>query len=138
MDELERDVKKWHDTGDIALASLILDKLYTSLKDDRCTDEIMANVVRWGREKEINDPIMQFAKMNEEVGELAHELTRMHFHNDAVEDALGDIFVTIIILADILGYDLHDCLLEAYETIKGRSGHTSGGSFIKDGSDGEN
>lgn len=138
MDELERDVRKWHDTKDIALASLILNKLYMSFEDDRCTDEIMADVVRWGREKKINDPIMQFAKMNEEVGELAHELTRMRFHADEVEDALGDIFVTIIILADILGYDLHDCLLEAYETIKSRSGHTSGGSFIKDGSDGEN
>lgn len=132
MDELERDVKKWHDTKDIALASFILDKLYMSFEDDGCTDEIMADVVRWGREKEIDDPIMQFAKMNEEVGELAHELTRMRFHNDEVEDALGDIFVTIIILADILGYDLHDCLAKAYAEIKNRKGHTDGGSFIKD------
>jgi len=138
MDELERNVRKWHDTKDIALASVILDKLYISFEGDRCTDEIMHDVVVWGRDKKIDDPVMQFAKMNEEVGELAHELTRARFHNSAVEDALGDIFVTLIILADILGYDLHDCLQEVYETIKNRSGHTSHGSFIKDGPDGEN
>ena len=33
---------------------------------------------------------------------------------------------------------IKDLVLEAYETIKNRSGHTSHGSFIKDGPDGEN
>lgn len=135
---LEDDIMKWNDTRSIPLATSICERLYKSMASDRCTDEIMYDVVVWGRSKKINDPVMQFAKMNEEVGELAHELTRARFHNDAVEDALGDIFVTLIILADILGYDLHDCLHEAYETIKNRSGHTSHGSFIKDGPDGEN
>lgn len=129
---LEDDIIKWNETKSISLATSICEKLYKSMASDRCTDEIMHDVVVWGRNKKIDDPIMQFAKMNEEVGELAHELTRMRFHNDEVEDALGDIFVTIIILADILGYDLHDCLAEAYAEIKNRKGHTDGGSFIKD------
>lgn len=135
---LEDDIMKWNETKSIPLATSICEKLYRSIASDKCTDGIMHDVILWGREKGLDDPIMQFAKMNEEVGELAHELTRARFHNDAVEDALDDVFVTLIILAGILGYDLHDCLYEAYETTKNRSGHTSHGSFIKDGPDGEN
>ena len=102
MDELERDIMKWHSTKSVTLATDICDKLYKAILSDRCTDEIMHDVVVWGRNKKIDDPVMQFAKMNEEVGELAHELTRARFHNSAVEDALGDIFVTLIILLPCL------------------------------------
>lgn len=133
MNELERDIMKWHSTKSVTLATDICDKLYKAMLNDKCTDGIMEDVMTWGREKGINDPIMQFAKLNEEVGEIAHELTRLNFRSDEMEDALGDTFVTLIILADILDYDLHDCLAEAYLTIKNRKGHTEGGSFIKDG-----
>ena len=95
---------------------------------------VITDVIQWGRKKGLGDPKAQLNKVIEEVGEIAHEISR----NNYDLDALGDIFVTLIILADILGYDLHDCLHEAYETIKDRSGHTSHGSFIKDGPDGEN
>lgn len=132
MDGLESDIMKWHSTKSVALAADICEKLYEAILSDRCTDDVIRDVMVWGREKGINDPIMQFAKLNEEVGEIAHELTRLNFRSDEMEDAIGDTFVTLIILADILDYDLHDCLVEAYDTIKNRKGHTQGGSFIKD------
>lgn len=96
------------------------------------TDELIDAVVEWGRNKGLNDPVMQFAKMNEEIGELAHELTRGRLQSGAMEDALGDSAVTLIILADILGYDIRKSLEVAYDVIKDRKGHTENGSFIKD------
>lgn len=95
-------------------------------------EALMAQVKAWGREKGIDNPIMQYAKFIEEAGEIAHELTRNHYKTDEMEDALGDTLVTLIILADILGYDLQDCLAEAYGVISKRTGKTIDGSFIKD------
>lgn len=86
----------------------------------------------WGREKGLTDPVMQYAKLNEEVGEIAHELTRGREATQEMVDALGDTLVTLIILADILHFDLEECLVLAYNQIKDRTGHTENGSFIKD------
>ena len=86
----------------------------------------------WGREKGINNDLMQYAKLNEEAGEIAHELTRGHRNTTDMKDALGDTFVTLIILADILGFDIIDCLLVAYEEIKDRKGTNINGSFVKE------
>ena len=102
------------------------------------TDELIKAVATWGREKGINNATMQFAKINEEVGELAHELVRGYCGdgNTAVPsqeaiDAIGDILVTVIIFADIIGVDPLGALQLSYDTIKGRTGHTENGSFIK-------
>lgn len=95
-------------------------------------EALIAQVKAWGREKGINNPTMQYAKMIEEAGEIAHELTRGHYKTDEMEDALGDTLVTLIILADILGYDLYDCLAEAYGVISKRTGKNIDGSFVKD------
>lgn len=97
---------------------------------------LISEVIDWGRNKNLHDPVMQYAKLNEEVGEIAHELTRGKLKTDEMKDALGDTLVTIIILADILGYRPEDCLAEAYEVISKRKGMTVNGSFVK--FDGEN
>lgn len=98
---------------------------------------LFEEVAAWGREKNINDEVMQYAKINEEVGELAHEITRGNCTKDnppsqEAVDAIGDILVTVIIFANIVGIDPRDALEEAYNTIKDRKGHTEHGSFIKD------
>lgn len=104
------------------------------------TDELIKAVAIWGREKGINNATMQFAKINEEVGELAHELVRGYCGREGERvpsqetvDAIGDILVTVIIFADIIGVDPVGALQLSYDTIKGRVGHTENGSFIKDG-----
>ena len=93
---------------------------------------LIAAVKLWGKDKNLHDPIMQFAKMNEEVGGIAHELTRGHYNSDEMVDAIGDTFVTLIILADILNIDLYPALHEAYTTISTRKGATVNGSFVKE------
>ena len=100
-------------------------------------DTIFA-VINWGRDKGLDDPRSQLNKVMEEVGEIAHEITRNHYDLDALEqpdelvDAIGDTLVTVIILADILGIDPVDALASAYEAIKDRKGKTQNGTFVKE------
>lgn len=102
-------------------------------------EELFDAVKKWGRDKEINNAALQFAKINEEVGELAHELVRGDCGGDGERvpsqetvDAIGDILVTVIIFADIIGVDPLGALQLSYDTIKGRVGVTKNGSFIKE------
>lgn len=95
------------------------------------TDELTGLIAAWGQKHGIDNPDKQTVKLMEEVGELAHEISRCQYNSKATEDAIGDIGVVLIILADILGYDFVDCLELAYNEIKDRTGKTVDGSFIK-------
>lgn len=95
-------------------------------------NELIEAVMLWGREHKISNPVMQALKVNEEVGEIATEITHDRLHGPDMIDAIGDSLVTIIILADILGYDPVDCLQEAYNVISKRKGKTVDGCFVKE------
>ena len=95
------------------------------------TDELIKKIISWAKDIKIDNPILQYAKVNEEIGEIAHELTRNHRNSTELVDALGDSFVTLIILTNILGYDVNGVISSAYEVIKDRKGKTIDGSFIK-------
>lgn len=96
------------------------------------TDELIGAIGAWGRMHNIDNPDKQTVKLMEECGELAHEISRGQYNSRATEDAIGDIGVVLIILADMLGYDFVDCLGLAYNEIKDRKGKTVDGGFIKD------
>lgn len=97
-------------------------------------EELISAICSWGSEHGINNPDKQTIKLMEEVGELANEISRSRYDTPEVRDAIGDIGVVIILLADMLGYDFIDqCLLPAYNVIAKRTGHTVNGSFIKTG-----
>jgi NTP pyrophosphatase (non-canonical NTP hydrolase) len=49
-----------------------------------------------------------------------------------LKDGLGDVFVTIILAAEMAGLRIEDCLAAAYDEIKGRTGSMQGGVFVKD------
>jgi len=53
-------------------------------------------------------------------------------NQEELKDGIGDSFVTLIILAGQLGYTPTECLLAAYNEIKGRTGKLEGGVFVKD------
>ena len=102
-------------------------------------NNLINDVIRWGRGKGIDNAPMQFAKINEEIGELAHELVRgktgdgeTTVPSSETIDAIGDILVTVIIFADIVGVDPVGALQLAYDTIKDRKGETKNGQFIKE------
>lgn len=99
------------------------------------TDELIKKVIRWGRDKGLNDPKAQLNKVMEEVGEIAHEVSRNRYGNE-FRDAIGDTLVTLIILADIASARPTDCLELAYREIKDRKGVTKDGTFVKEERDG--
>jgi len=91
------------------------------------------NILKWAEPKGLLNPEFapkQFMKLVEEVGELSNAILK---DNKAEQiDALGDINVVLIILAEQLGFDLDTCLEYAYNEIKNRKGKTINGSFIKE------
>ena len=93
-------------------------------------------IEKWGepkgltKERTILKSWPQFEKVNEEVLEIATAIV----NEDKAElaDAIGDTFVTITLLAKQNGLNVMDCIELAYNEIKGRTGKTIGGKFIKD------
>jgi hypothetical protein len=63
-----------------------------------------------------------------EVGELADNVNKQ---ND-IRDDIGDVLVTLIILAAQHDLELGECLQVAYDEIKDRKGVMLDGVFIKD------
>lgn len=94
------------------------------------TDTLIEEIIKWGKEKGLNDPKAQMNKVIEEVGEIAHEVSR-NKNGEEFNDAIGDSLITIIILASINGKDPRKCLEDAYNEIKNRKGRTENGTFIK-------
>lgn len=96
--------------------------------------ELVRLVEQWATDKGINKPenaIKQMLKVIEEVGETAGALAKGK--TDELKDGIGDSFVTLIILANQCGFTPEECLQQAYDVIKNRTGKTVNGVFIKDG-----
>lgn len=93
---------------------------------------LVTQVWEWFELKGLSDPVMQMVKVQEEVGELAHEIARGHRQSPEVEDALGDVLVTVIGMCHHLKYHPAKALATAYNEIKNRKGKVVEGSFVKD------
>ena len=72
----------------------------------------------------------QFMKVTEELGELAEGINEDK--PQQIKDSLGDVLVTLILLAEDLGLNLLDCLNSAWNEIKDRKGEVKNGSFVKE------
>lgn len=108
--------------------------------------ELIESVREWGESKGITGPngkgtlLGQLAKTQEELTETRDAAVRMEFnhpeawaiHRDDLIDGLGDVFVTIILAAEMAGLRIEDCLSAAYDEIKGRTGTMVDGVFVKD------
>jgi NTP pyrophosphatase (non-canonical NTP hydrolase) len=95
-------------------------------------NDLTIRISDWFTEKGLHDPVMQFAKLNEEVGEMAHELTRGRKDSEEMKDSLGDVFVTLVGMAHHLDLDLSECINMAYQEIRYRKGKVIEGSFVKE------
>jgi len=90
-------------------------------------------IVKWAKEKNLIHPDnakTQLLKSFEEMGELAEGILKDDF--ELITDAIGDVMVTLIILAKIKGTNIDTCLHYAWHQIKDRKGTTVDGTFIKD------
>lgn len=96
--------------------------------------EAVPAIKSWGVEKGIqqnSDAIHQFHKTLEEVNELHEGL----IDNDkpAIKDAIGDIFVTLVMQCEFHNFELEDCVNHAYDVISKRNGKIVNGVFVKNG-----
>jgi NTP pyrophosphatase (non-canonical NTP hydrolase) len=117
--------------------------------------ELSELVIEWGRAKGIFDastPLRQLDKTQEELEETKDALSKLNafdYQRDLMEDlgvpapseedilaevkdGIGDMLVTIILLAEMVELDTTDCLNEAYNVIKCRTGKMIDGQFVKD------
>ena len=112
-------------------------KQETTISGGSIMDDLVGLVEVWAVDKGLDtaDSFKQFAKVAEELGEIAAALARNN--EDELRDAIGDTVVTLIILAKQNGMDLEECLQCAYDEIKGRKGKTVNGIFVKEADLGE-
>jgi hypothetical protein len=119
-------------------------------------EQLAEKVIEWAADKGIfekSNPLCQIGKTLEELEETKAALENLHaievdrqngqgalFEEDEQEvnnlfeakDGIGDMLVTIIILAEMLGLDSVECLETAYNVIKNRTGKMVDGLFVKD------
>ena len=96
--------------------------------------ELETAVIAWASARQIirhSNPAAQATKTLEEVRELIDAIDQEN--RAEMIDAYGDILVTLIIGSKIAGFDLTDCLGQAYDCIKDRTGYLNAeGVFVKD------
>jgi len=118
-------------------------------------EELSKLVIEWGESKGILDsstPLRQLDKTQEELDETREALEKLNdfsYQRDLMEDlgmptpneedilaevkdGIGDMLVTIVLLAKMVGFDTTECLSAAYDVIKSRTGKMVDGQFVKD------
>ncbi|HFE9852437.1 TPA: MazG-like family protein [Enterococcus faecalis] len=95
-------------------------------------NELVKLVEEWAKEKHLDkaEPEKQMLKVIEEVGEVGAALARNN-KND-LRDGIGDVVVTLVILAMQNDMDLYECMNQAYNEIKDRKGKNVNGVFVKE------
>jgi len=97
-------------------------------------DVLDINIEQWGVARGIvkhATPLSQANKTLEEVHELIDAINDND--RDALMDAIGDIYVTLIMQCSVSGLDIEECIERAYEEIKYRKGTLlEDGTFVKD------
>jgi len=95
--------------------------------------ELECCVHAWADERKIfnrSTPIKQALKTQEELTELLNAI--VNEDKEEIEDALGDIMVTLLIQAQMQETSLEECLTKAYKTIRNRKGEMINGQFVKE------
>ena len=95
-------------------------------------DVLTEKIKKWAKERNLHeaDPKAQMLKVTEEVGEVAGALARNNLENLAIE--IGDVVVTLTILAMQNGLDLNECAAAAYQKILNRKGKMINGVYVKE------
>ena len=90
-------------------------------------------VLGWAEDRNLikgSDPKSQFLKTVSELGELSDAINKND--KEGQIDGIGDVLVTLIIVAEQLGLTLTECLAVAYLEIRDRKGRLVNGTFIKE------
>lgn len=93
--------------------------------------ELIEKIEQWSVEKGLDkaESSKQMLKVVEEVGEVASALAKNK--PNELKDGIGDVVVTLVILAQQNGLTLEECTQTAYDVIAGRTGKMIDGVFVK-------
>lgn len=111
-------------------------------------------IAQWAEDRNLikgSNPIAQLSKTLEECGELLAALNARETYNPEklghdldeiakwysdnaceIQDAYGDILVTLIVGMQQLNFDMQEVLTIAYHEIKDRKGRMENGLFVKE------
>ena len=95
---------------------------------------LIAKIANWHYEKDLihgSTADAQFRKLVAEVGELAESLTAGASFSDRL-DAVGDVMVVLINLAERQNITIDEALRHSYAEIRKRTGKNVDGVFVKD------
>jgi len=87
----------------------------------------------WAKDRGLydkGDTKTQTLKLLEEAGEICRAVLK-NKHDDVV-DGIGDCVVVLTNLAELQGVSIEECIAQAYNEIKNRTGKMSNGTFKKD------
>ena len=95
-------------------------------------DRLVKLVEKWSKDKDLHkaESSKQMLKTLEELGEVASALAKNK--PEELKDGIGDVIVTLIILAQQQGLSVEECLEYAYNEIKDREGEMVNGVFVKE------
>lgn len=113
-------------------------------------DDLTKKIHQWGLDRKIiqnSTALAQTRKTIEEVHELIEAAAMLELWTTvltsinkdepkeslALKDALGDVYVTLCMVAGCAGLSMEDCITHAYDEIKDRTGTLrKDGVFVKD------
>ena len=103
-------------------------------------NKLIEQIKQWHYDRNLIDgshDLAQFGKLMEEVMELHEALVEGYIDSfldrgDEIPDAIGDIMVVLINIAERNDLTLEQCLEHAYNDIKDRKGKMVDGLFVKE------
>jgi len=110
-------------------------------------EELEEKIIQWAKDRNIlenSNAIKQISKTQEELDETLEALKKLNAHKGSdnlivrseimneVADGIGDMLVTIILLAKAVDLESLVCLEMAYNEIKNRKGKMVDGLFVKE------
>lgn len=96
-------------------------------------EELETAILEWGAIKGIlpdPNPMAQWSKTDEESMELREAIIAED--REEAMDAIGDIFVTLVMQTQAWDCNMAECVSMAYETINKRNGKMVNDVFVKD------
>lgn len=109
----------------------LVSKIEQLIREYSAAEHTTAKIKQWAIDRGLDsaDPAKQMLKLGEEYGELCRSLAVKNIPQ--VIDAIGDMYVVLVVLSLQLGLDIDDCINQAYTEIKDRKGRMINGVFVK-------
>jgi len=104
-----------------------------NLNDLNDLNDLTRKIEQWGTKVGIryeSSPYAQFTKTVEETHELGTAIQENN--RDEIKDAIGDIYVTLVMQTMKWDLTMEECIQQAYDTIKVRKGRMVNGQFVKE------